>query len=125
MLKSRTVADNLISRLEAREGVRRGSAVGRPQASGEGDDDWGRPDGIITVEVDDKDPKRAADLANAYVDELKKLTKVLASQKRPAPAVLRATASSGKGQPDGSGDRGEQGLAEGGHRAGRTPRVGA
>src|SRR5204863_10200811 len=35
-------------------------------------------DGIISIEVDDKDPKRAADLANAYVDELIKLTKVLA-----------------------------------------------
>ncbi len=35
-------------------------------------------DGIITIEVDDESPRRAADLANAYVDELKKLTKVLA-----------------------------------------------
>jgi uncharacterized protein involved in exopolysaccharide biosynthesis len=35
-------------------------------------------DGIITIDVDDKDPKRAAELANAYVDELMKLTKVLA-----------------------------------------------
>jgi uncharacterized protein involved in exopolysaccharide biosynthesis len=35
-------------------------------------------DGIITIEVDDKDPKRAADLANAYVSELIKLTRVLA-----------------------------------------------
>jgi uncharacterized protein involved in exopolysaccharide biosynthesis len=35
-------------------------------------------DGIITIEVDDKDPKRAADMANAYVDELFKLTQVLA-----------------------------------------------
>jgi uncharacterized protein involved in exopolysaccharide biosynthesis len=30
-------------------------------------------DGIITVEVDDKDPKRAADLANAFIEELDKL----------------------------------------------------
>jgi uncharacterized protein involved in exopolysaccharide biosynthesis len=35
-------------------------------------------DGIITIQVDDKDPKRAAELANGYVDELFKLTKVLA-----------------------------------------------
>jgi uncharacterized protein involved in exopolysaccharide biosynthesis len=35
-------------------------------------------DGIINIEVDDKDPKRAADMANAYVDELFKLTSVLA-----------------------------------------------
>ena len=33
----------------------------------------GKKDGIITVAVDDKDPKRAAELANAYVEELGKL----------------------------------------------------
>src|SRR5438552_9043121 len=78
MLKSRTVADNLISRFElgkvydesylsnVRKRLERGTTITA-----------GR-DGIITVEVDDKDPKRAADLANAYVDELMKLTKVLA-----------------------------------------------
>lgn len=31
-------------------------------------------EGIITVSVDDKDPKRAAEIANALIDELKKLT---------------------------------------------------
>jgi len=35
-------------------------------------------DGIIAVEVDDKVPKRAADMANAYVDELRRLTTQLA-----------------------------------------------
>ena len=33
-----------------------------------------RKDNLISVEVDDEDPQRAADLANAYVDELKRLT---------------------------------------------------
>src|SRR5207249_8236572 len=33
---------------------------------------------IITIEFDDEEPKRGADVANAYVDELMKLTKVLA-----------------------------------------------
>ncbi|ABQ27232.1 GumC family protein [Geotalea uraniireducens] len=33
----------------------------------------GKKDGVITIAVDDKNPKRAADLANAYVDELGKL----------------------------------------------------
>ena len=78
MLKSRTVADNIIQRFgltqlydvdylsEARKHLEKVSDV----TSGK--------DGIITVEVDDKDPKRAADLANAYADELLKLTQVLA-----------------------------------------------
>ena len=35
-------------------------------------------DGIITIQVDDKDPKFAADLANAHVDELQKLLAKLA-----------------------------------------------
>ncbi|PUE57319.1 lipopolysaccharide biosynthesis protein [Limnohabitans sp. 2KL-17] len=35
-------------------------------------------DGLITVEVDDKDPQFAADLANAHVDELQKLLARLA-----------------------------------------------
>jgi uncharacterized protein involved in exopolysaccharide biosynthesis len=43
-------------------------------------------DGIIVIDVEDKDPKRAAEMANAYVEELIKLTNVLAvteaSQKR-------------------------------------------
>lgn len=34
----------------------------------------GKKDGVITISVDSKDPKLAADLANAYVDELGKLT---------------------------------------------------
>ncbi len=38
----------------------------------------GRRDGLITIEFDDEDPKRAADVANAMVDELRRLTASLA-----------------------------------------------
>jgi uncharacterized protein involved in exopolysaccharide biosynthesis len=38
----------------------------------------GKKDGLISVEVDDIDPKRAADMANAYVEELRRMTSVLA-----------------------------------------------
>lgn len=38
----------------------------------------GKKDGLITVEVDDKDPKRAADMANSHVEELRRMTNVLA-----------------------------------------------
>jgi tyrosine-protein kinase Etk/Wzc len=34
----------------------------------------GKKDGIISIEVSDKDPKRAADMANGYVDELGRVT---------------------------------------------------
>jgi len=78
MLKSRTVADNLIQRFdlntyygEKRQSeTRRGLESRTIIASGK--------DGMIVIEVEDKDPKFAAALANAYVDELTKLTKVLA-----------------------------------------------
>lgn len=38
----------------------------------------GKKDGIITITVNDKDPKLAADIANAYVEELGRLTSKLA-----------------------------------------------
>jgi len=78
MLKSRTVADDLISRFdlgktydEARlSDIRKRLEKETTITSGK--------DGIIVIEVDDKDPKRAAEIANAYVDGLTKLTRVLA-----------------------------------------------
>lgn len=38
----------------------------------------GKKDGLISVEVDDKSPQRAADIANRYVEELRRLSGVLA-----------------------------------------------
>jgi len=40
--------------------------------------DPGRRDGLIVVEVSDVDPQRAADLANAHVEELRRVTNQLA-----------------------------------------------
>ena len=68
MLKSRTVADNLIQRFDlnnlydqtyqsnTRKDLEKLTAI-----------TYGK-DGIITIEADDKYPKRADELANAYVD---------------------------------------------------------
>jgi uncharacterized protein involved in exopolysaccharide biosynthesis len=78
MLKSRTVADNLISRFELGKVYDEDRLSDtRKRLEKETTIAAGR-DGIITIDVDDKDPKRAAELANAYVEELVKLTKVLA-----------------------------------------------
>lgn len=38
----------------------------------------GKKDGLITVEVDDKRPERAAEMANKYVDELRRMTSTIA-----------------------------------------------
>jgi uncharacterized protein involved in exopolysaccharide biosynthesis len=78
MLKSRTVADNLIARFGLKEVYRQQlESATRNTLQGNTAISSGR-DGIITINVDDKDPKRAAELANTYVDELLKLTNVLA-----------------------------------------------
>lgn len=82
MLKSRTVADNLIQRFDLMHEAKDPSEVQYPSEVRKGlasaTTITAGKDGIITIEVDDKDPKRAAELANAYVDELLKLTNVLA-----------------------------------------------
>ncbi len=78
MLRSRTVADNLIARFELSKAYQQElQSNTRLALQGNTSIAAGR-DGIIAIEVDDKDPKRAAELANAYVEELMKLTKVLA-----------------------------------------------
>ena len=78
MLKSRTVADNLINGFGLRKVYDEDLLSStRKRLENVTTITSGR-DGIINIEVDDHDPKRAADMANAYVDELKKLTKVLA-----------------------------------------------
>ncbi len=78
MLKSRTVADNLIQRFDLmRIYEEKYPSRARKKLEGLTNIISGK-DAIITIEVEDEDPKRAAELANAYVDELFKLTKVLA-----------------------------------------------
>jgi len=78
MLRSRTVADNLVNRFDLQsvyEQPYRSDA--RRRLERESSVIAGR-DGIIAIQVTDKDPKRAAALANGYVEELFSLTKVLA-----------------------------------------------
>jgi uncharacterized protein involved in exopolysaccharide biosynthesis len=78
MLKSRTVADKMIARFnlqnkfEAKtlEETRKTLAGATVIASGK--------DGFITIEYSDEDPKFAASVANAYVEELDKLNNTLA-----------------------------------------------
>jgi uncharacterized protein involved in exopolysaccharide biosynthesis len=77
MLKSDTVANALIDRFslmrvygkKLRIDTRRRLANRTEISAGK--------DGVISISVDDRSPQRAADLANAYVEELEKLTKAL------------------------------------------------
>ena len=78
MLKSRTVADRIIRRFDMNRvygtpsmEMVRDRLASNTFVSAE-------KDGLITITVQDNDKKLVAPLANAYVDELLKLTKVLA-----------------------------------------------
>ena len=78
MLKSRTIADHLIQKfslqkiydVDSMDKTRRELERNTSISSGK--------DGMIVIEVEDHDKKRAPLLANAYVDELTKLTNELA-----------------------------------------------
>src|SRR4030043_713169 len=80
MLESRTIADRIIDRFnlmelykaEYREDARKELLEDVLKAETDKNTD------IITIGVEDKNPKRAADMANAFVEELKNLTKGLA-----------------------------------------------
>jgi uncharacterized protein involved in exopolysaccharide biosynthesis len=78
MLKSRTLADNLIARFDLQKLYERKTITDtRTMLAGRTVIASGR-DGIITVEFEDEDPKRAAAVTNGYVEELYKLTTSLA-----------------------------------------------
>lgn len=74
MLKSETVRDPIIDRfklLEVYKAKYRADAYRGLNTNAM--ISAGKKDGIITIAVSDKDPKRAAEMANGYVDELGKL----------------------------------------------------
>lgn len=78
-MRSQSVQDALIDRfdlIKRYEADLREDARKTLQASSRSSS--GTKDGLITVEVDDKDPKFAAELANAHVQELQKLLARLA-----------------------------------------------
>jgi uncharacterized protein involved in exopolysaccharide biosynthesis len=78
ILKSRTIADRLIERFNLRELYRASTMIkARKNLSSATRISAGR-DGLITIEVDDEDPQRAASMANAYVEELDRLMQTLA-----------------------------------------------
>jgi len=78
MLKSRTVADRIITKYdlkkvyeaESQDTARKELEANTTIVAGK--------DGIITIEVEDKSQKLVARLANGYVDELLRMTRVLA-----------------------------------------------
>lgn len=80
MLKSRTVADALMQRLKLQE-LYEAKTMTAVRAALEGATviTTGK-DGFITIEYSDKDPKLAAAIANAYVEELDGLVRAIAAK---------------------------------------------
>jgi uncharacterized protein involved in exopolysaccharide biosynthesis len=79
LLKSRPVLDNIIDRFRLmdlyRTKSREDTRVALVDVLNTRDD---KKSGIVTFGIEDKDPKRAAEIANAFVEELRNLNKELA-----------------------------------------------
>ncbi len=86
ILKGRTIADALIREFELERLYRRKTAVDTRKALARHSSITTGKDGLIHVKVEDHDRKRAAEMANAYVDELhaqgSRLALTSASQRR-------------------------------------------
>jgi len=78
MMRSRTVADRLIERFDLKAYFDEKSQNLTQQELASASKISAGKDGIISVSVEVKDPKLAADLSNAYVEELIRLTGLLA-----------------------------------------------
>jgi len=79
MLQSTTVLDRMIDRFDLQKVYDRDiRADTRRDLVDNTHIALSKRDGIIAIEVDDDSPKRAAEMANAYIDELRSLTSRLA-----------------------------------------------
>jgi len=79
MFKSRTVEDAMIQRFDLMKEYRQKyMSTARKAFESHATVDSGTKDNLIHISVEDKDPKRAAEMANAYVEEYRKLSQHLA-----------------------------------------------
>lgn len=78
MLKSRTVADRLINKFDLKKAYDTESLENARRELGTNTVITSGKDGLILIEVEDKDQKRVAHMANEYVAELLRLTRLLA-----------------------------------------------
>lgn len=78
LLKSRTVADRLIGEFDLRKVYDKPNMEKTRRKLVENTKITAGKDSLITIEVDDEDPQRAARMANSYVEGLLHLSKTLA-----------------------------------------------
>lgn len=77
MLKSRTIADSLIGRFHLLGVYRNKKLSGARKSLAAHSDIAAEQSGLIVISCSDTDPARAANLTNAYVDQLQQMTKQL------------------------------------------------
>ena len=78
MLTSRTIEDNLVNRFDLRSVYRAKTYQDARRKLEKRSEILATKEGLISVSVTDNDPKRAAQIANAYVEELYNLNQNLA-----------------------------------------------
>jgi tyrosine-protein kinase Etk/Wzc len=78
MLESRIAADALVQRFDLQRKYRSKSAGKAREELAKRTAVLSGKDGIINVLYDDEDPQHAADISNAYVEELSRITRTLA-----------------------------------------------
>jgi len=78
VLKSRTIADSLIVRFHLQQVYRGKTLIDTRKVLARHSTIASGKDSLIRIEVEDHDPRRAAQMANAYVDELQQRTSGLA-----------------------------------------------
>jgi uncharacterized protein involved in exopolysaccharide biosynthesis len=79
MLKSRTVEDAMVERYNlSAEYHAKVLSEARKEFEHKANVDGSGKDGLIRISIDDSDPNRAAELANGYVDQFRKLSEHLA-----------------------------------------------
>jgi uncharacterized protein involved in exopolysaccharide biosynthesis len=78
MLKSNAVADSLIERFNLKAVYGEERLIDTRKELARNSMIYSTREGVITIEVEDQDPDRAAHMANAYIEELRNLTVRLA-----------------------------------------------
>lgn len=78
MLKSRNISEKIVRRFDLQRVYEQKTIIGTLKRLEQVSSITAGKDGVITVEVDDKDPERAAEIANQFIEELNKLMQTFA-----------------------------------------------
>jgi uncharacterized protein involved in exopolysaccharide biosynthesis len=78
MLKSRTITEKIVNRFDLKTVYDEKTMTDTIKELEKKSSIVSGKDSVIVIEVDDKNPKRAADIANAYIEELNTLMQTLA-----------------------------------------------